>query len=414
MSHISFWGLGGCGANLADAAMQVVNNLDLRFNEYSVFYSNCNPEEMFKDSADDTNKISIPGGGSGRNTKKAINQLNSKYDFFESKIMDFVPGLEVVNLLCSADGGWGAGTIFETAELIRKYHPTVPINLCIALPDPAIPIPRALSNTEEFLDKLEKKVIEFREYMKTHNEQEEGYEKPYINSFMFIDNRKMDPAGKEEFNYKTMEDYISAFELRSEAIDVTDNMNANTALGYKVILPLSPDGGSKYSKVIYEAVNNSNFIFPDEFYPKPGDLIPSFPEAVQFSNMIATFAFSEDTNKPVYDAIALNKYFMSNSDAKYDINYEDKNLIVLGGYYSESTLLPTRRRKEVIEAYNKISSSVKDYDPSKKKQTGTVNKNNNSFNNSSSVNNNSGMSRIEMLKKRRASRGKDFYDKVTK
>lgn len=397
MSSISLWGLGGCGTKLVCTAMDIINKIEDKYNSYSVAFTNSNQLELYKDYVTTTNSLTAPGGGSGGNIAKAKYQLECVNNDFNTFIIDNILNKDAIILFSSADGGWGRGTLLETLKTIKLYDPSMPVNLCIAMPNLKTVDKDGLNNTLGLLKEIE-------EILK---KQKINGEDILLNSVMFIDNNKMVIGNEDHFNHKAMELLIRSLEFRGESIDSEDAFVTNCYPGYKVILDLKEE--NRYTYAIEKSVLNSPFIFPDEFYYKSGQDKLSIPEPINFTRVLASLSYDEKKGRTVFPVEDLSLFINSSNRTKVDINSTGENLIVASGYFSTDALLPKKLVYELLTKLEKLKQRVK-YNPDKDKaiQINTE---------SSVIFSNKKMSRADMIKRRKNKvnmDGKKIFDFLNK
>ena len=244
MNNTLVIGTGGCGNKLMNVFISLLNNRDELHASYDGIFVNSNKNEMeILDNCDlQRNALVINGDGTGRNASKAKKSIaldRVKVMNYFARIID---KYQSAIIMTSLDGGFGNGSVDIITKILKQLNPDIKIFLLGASA------------------KLKSKKISLENTLSLYEDIKELMEIGQIDSYMFIDNDKMED--EDEFNIRTMSLFLGSLELGEEALDSNDSLLVNFAKGYKMILPLS----NKFNSVkdaIDDAIKKSPFVLPN-------------------------------------------------------------------------------------------------------------------------------------------------------
>lgn len=245
MNNTLVIGTGGCGNKLINTFVELLNSRDELHASYDSVFVNSNKNEMeILDNCDlQRNALVINGDGTGRNASKAKQSISLD----RVKVMNYfariIDKYQSAILMTSLDGGFGNGSVDIITKILKQLNPDIKIFLLGASA------------------KLKSKKISLDNTLSLYTDIKRLIEIEQIDSYMFIDNDKMDD--EEEFNIRTMSLFLNSLELGEEALDSNDSLLVNFAKGYKMILPLS----NKFNSVkdaIDDAIRKSPFVLPNK------------------------------------------------------------------------------------------------------------------------------------------------------
>lgn len=246
MSNNLLIGTGGCGNKLANVGMDIVKQRGLLNSTYDFLFVNSNVREMnhLSNFNPQKNGLVINGNGTGRN--RIVAKESMKYD--RPKISSYfaqrVDNYHSVTIASSADGGFGSGSVYIIANVIRQLSTDIKINILVAMPKLSsrkASLENAISLYEDLIELLERNIID---------------------SVQFINNDKM--TEEDSFNENVMNLVIDSLELNGGSIDENDTLLVNSTRGYKVIFPLS-DKFRSVKDSIDECVLTSPFVLPSYY-----------------------------------------------------------------------------------------------------------------------------------------------------
>ena len=286
-----FLGTGGCGSKLTNALMELSSIVNGAF-------INSNINEMKKLSKFDVNSsnyLFINGEGTGRNPVKAEELLERD----KTKVAEFVRmhlNYTTVVILFSTDGGFGSGSVQLLCKafknMSRRLGNEIAVNLigvCPKFNNRKI----NLENTLWAKDKIKKLRAE-----------------GLIDSYIFINNNKMEGRNESDFNKEVMKSIYNAYTINYDELDPTDAGIINNTKGYKAILELDNRMAGHTKDAINQAISNSNFVLPRNI---------GICDSIGISLVEGEF-----NNKEALDSFNVREF------DKEDYN-PFKNIIVLGG-----------------------------------------------------------------------------------
>ena len=231
-------GTGGTGNKLLNVFMQLDSTKD-------GIFINSNVNEMKNLSeCNDNNRLTIRGNGTGRNRKKAKESLKKDKDKIIDYLSDKIPLYSQFQLLSSADGGFGSGSVGIIAKIIKMSKPTALIKVVSTFPK---------SNCKRF--SIENQLDFYNEILQLKKD-------GIINSIVLIDNNKMN--NEEEFNRRCMSILLKSYDMTFNQIDESDLAITNFSNGYTIPLEIGNKGES-LERAIETAVSNSPFLMPSGF-----------------------------------------------------------------------------------------------------------------------------------------------------
>lgn len=245
MNNTLLIGTGGCGGKLLNVLADIMKEeIGLKCS-YDYLFVNSNKSEMaiLENCKLGVNTLIINGDGTGKNREKAKTSISNDKVNIMNRFDNIADKYNSAHIISSADGGFGSGSINILARALKQINPNIIVNLLIATPratSKRMSLENALSLYED-VKKLVKSGI--------------------INSYQFIDNNKMDD--EDEFNLKAMELFLESLEMGVEELDGNDSLIVNSAVGYKVILPIE----SKFKSMgdaIDKSIESSVFVMPDK------------------------------------------------------------------------------------------------------------------------------------------------------
>jgi hypothetical protein len=301
-------GTGGAGNKLLDSFMDVLNNSDkILESVYDGVFINSNGNEMkrLNHYNPTINGLIINGGGTGRDqdvAQESISKDKSKFiNFFANKTDIY----DVANVYSSGGGGFGAGSISTTTNVLRQLNPNLAINLVIAMPS------------------LSEGKTTIKNALKLHSKITKLRVQGIINSYQYIDNDKMED--EETFNKQCMQLILDSYELQEGAVDISDTKIINSANKYKVILPLMNKFKSLVDAVDY-AMDHSPFVMPNNL------------DCAYLGGIFVKGEYVKDEWRDLFKAKMWGK-----------TDYGTKNLMVLGG-----TSTPDEYIQTLQEAYDNM------------------------------------------------------------
>ena len=244
MNNTLVIGTGGCGNKLINTFIELLNNRDELHASYDSVFVNSNKNEMeiLRNCDLQRNALVINGDGTGRNASKAKKSIALD----KVKVMNYfariIDKYQSAIIMTSLDGGFGNGSVDIISKILKQLNPDIKIFLLGASA------------------KLKSKKISLHNTLSLYSDIKELMEIGQIDSYMFIDNDKME--NEDEFNIRTMSLFLDSLELGEEALDSNDSLLVNFAEGYKIILPLS----NKFNSVkdaIDDAIKKSPFVMPN-------------------------------------------------------------------------------------------------------------------------------------------------------
>ena len=197
MNNTLVIGTGGCGNKLMNVFISLLNNRDELHASYDGIFVNSNKNEMeILDNCDlQRNALVINGDGTGRNASKAKKSIaldRVKVMNYFARIID---KYQSAIIMTSLDGGFGNGSIDIITKILKQLNPDIKIFLLGASA------------------KLKSKKISLENTLSLYEDIKELMEIGQIDSYMFIDNDKMDD--EDEFNIRTMSLFLDSLELDS-------------------------------------------------------------------------------------------------------------------------------------------------------------------------------------------------------
>ena len=313
MSNILTIGTGGCGGKILESFMTILDESEGLQSTYDGLFVNSNINEMSKLSHFNAsiNGLCINGNGTGRSPKRAKESIRLDKSKISNYLASRVLNYDVANIISSADGGFGNGSITIISNILKNLNPKIDINLLIASPK----ISSRKSSLENAID-LYEDILKLKE-------------KGIINSILFIDNDKM--VEEDTFNEQVARLYLESIELGDGALDSNDSKLVNSAKGYKVILNLSNEFRTM-QKSIDESIKQSPFVMPPRFT----------------CTHLGAVIVEDDFNKNE----AINIFNPKDFDKT---DYGNKNIIVLGG-----TPMPNEHMNNLRNALEDLDSEVID------------------------------------------------------
>lgn len=313
MSNTLMIGTGGAGGKILESFLTILDTYEGLQSTYDGLFVNSNVNEMNKLShfSASVNGLCINGNGTGRSPKKAKESIkNDKskiYNYLASRITNY----EVANIISSADGGFGNGSIVIISNILKGLNPKLDINLLIAMPK----ISSRKSSLENTLD-LYKDILKLKE-------------NNIINSIFFIDNDKM--REEDTFNEEVARLYLESIELGNGALDSNDSKLVNSANGYKVIFELSNE-----FRTMQQAIDNSLKISPF--------VVPSRFNCTHLGAVIVEDDFNKNEAINIFNPKDFDK-----------TDYGDKNIVVLGGCQ-----LPNEHMNNLRKALEDLDNEIED------------------------------------------------------
>lgn len=290
MSNILNIGTGGAGNKLLEAFLNEIDIYEGLQSTYDGLYINSNVNEMSKleHFSASLNGLLINGNGTGRNPIKAKESIKLEKSKISNYFANRIGNYDIVNILSSADGGFGNGSISIITNIIRRLNKDIKINLLIAYP-----------KTTSRKSSLENCLNLYSDILKLKNNE-------IINSILFIDNDKM--KDENEFNKKVMKLYLESMELGSGELDSNDSKLINSASGYKQILSLDIEYKNNLQLAVDKAFNDSPFINSKSY------------KCTHIGAILEEDCFKKEEIVDIFTARDFDK-----------IDYGNKNIIVVGG-----------------------------------------------------------------------------------
>lgn len=336
MSNVLVIGTGGCGGKLADTFMSILDKKVGIKNTYGLALVNSHIDEMLlmPHSRVDVNCLAIDGNGTGGERKKAKESivLNKSrcLNFFKERIG--VVNYQSAILLCSADGGFGSGSIPTISSVLKLINKEMKVMVVSAMPKISENKLR-LGNACE----LSKDLIELRA-------------KNVINNVLFLDNNKMNE--ETTFNTQAMNTLIDSLELHGGGVDQTDMFKINTAGFYKIILPLDHHFNSVASS-LDNTINNSVFVVPDELKSRENN------QLIECTHLGAIFNkeyFNKEEWKSIFYASQIDKSDYAVAHPKENPN--PKSMIVASGFSLPDSFL-NMIKSQYVSLVNKEKNKKK-------------------------------------------------------
>lgn len=300
MSKVLMIGTGGCGNKILESFLTVLDDSFGLQSTYDGLYINSNVREMSKlNHYTKFNSLAIDGGGTGKSPKKCKEQLKASKSKLINHFNNVLPNYDYVTIISSSDGGWGNGSIFILANIIKQLNSDMPVNLVITIP----PITSRRLSLENTLS-LWEDILKLQGDMDNCNSEEERREVSKINSLICIDNDKM--KNESEFNTKVAKLLLDSMELGNGSLDGNDVERVNSACGYKVVLEL--EDNKNIDNAIQDAIQDSPFVMPSDFY------------CTHLGAVVKEEVYNSDEPVNIFNPIDFDK-----------CDYGDKNIIVLGG-----------------------------------------------------------------------------------
>lgn len=290
MNNTLLIGTGGCGNKLLNTAIDILSesfNLKSAY-DYRFVNSNANEMSMLPNYDAITNGLIINGDGTGRSREKAKASIGSDKTKILNHFINIIDKYTSVLIMSSADGGFGNGSIFIIANVIKQLNSNIPVNLLIAMP--------RLSSSKAGLENSISLYQEILEMRKAN----------IVNSVQFIDNDKM--RNEDSFNKNVMTQVINSLELGGGSLDSNDSLLINSANRYKVILPLQ-DKYKNLVDAIDASIKDSPFVMPTNL--------------VNCSHLGAIFQKGNYQKEDVHERFRVKEFDKT--------EYGDMDIIVLGG-----------------------------------------------------------------------------------
>lgn len=238
-------GSGGCGGKLLNVLAELIEKQIGLKCSYDYLFVNSNKNEMatLDYCKVGVNTLIINGDGTGKNREKAKASIGNDKVNVMNRLDNIADKYNSAYILLSGDGGFGSGSINLLAKVLKQVNPNIVVNLLVAMP------------------RMSSKRMSLENALNLYEDIKRLMEQKLINSYQFVDNNKM--QDEEEYNLRTMSLFLESLEMGVEALDGNDSLIVNSAIGYKMILPISSKFNSM-TDAIDKSIKNSPFVISDK------------------------------------------------------------------------------------------------------------------------------------------------------
>ena len=245
MNNTLLIGSGGCGGKLLNVLAELMEKQIGLKCAYDFLFVNSNKNEMtiLDYCKVGVNTLIINGDGTGKNREKAKTSIGNDKVNVMNRLDNIADKYNSAYILLSGDGGFGSGSINLLSKVLKQVNPEIVVNLLVAMP------------------RTSSKRMSLENALSLYEDIKELVKQGLVNSYQFIDNNRM--QDEEEFNLRTMSLFLESLEMGVEALDGNDSLIVNSAVGYKIILPISSKFNSM-SDAIDKSIKNSPFVISDK------------------------------------------------------------------------------------------------------------------------------------------------------